>query len=153
MDLGIGVVVKIDDNASASIPPQQLMTLSRNLKASEKRNGFHLNGDQTKSEPSDFTNPLHPQRRFPHHGRRPRNIPPMLGRQNPHFPAVPESSKEAAFKDLHAERGFKVSATRMNRLTTDVEIAAAFASQLRRHNPIGDSRSITPDSIADSNAA
>jgi len=103
------------------------------VKAFVLRNGFHVNGDQTKSGYSDFT-----YRPFTLEGN-------FLASQAVHemllqswsadpgnlntgviriFPAVPQKWADASFTDLRAEGGYKVSAIRKNNLTVGFSIAA-----------------------------
>lgn len=95
-------------------------------------NGFHLNGDQTKSGLSDFT-----YRPFTLEGNfiAMQAVHEMLLQSwgvvgKPHssvirvFPAMSEKWKDAAFEDLWAEGGFQVSAKREGGKTTMVRVKA-----------------------------
>jgi alpha-L-fucosidase 2 len=101
----------------------------RNLDIFEKafilRNGFHANGDQVKGGYSSFT-----YRPFTLEGN-------LLAAQAVHemllqswngvirpFPAVPSRWREAAFDDLRAEGGYRVSARRENGATVWLRVAA-----------------------------
>lgn len=53
------------------------------------------------------------------------------------FPTVPDSWKEASFRDLRAEGGFKVSASRVGGRTRKVEIEATCDSTLKLKDPFG----------------
>jgi alpha-L-fucosidase 2 len=53
------------------------------------------------------------------------------------FPAIPDSWKEASFKDLRAEGGFVVSAKRADGETSVVEITAKRDSVLKLKDPFG----------------
>jgi alpha-L-fucosidase 2 len=103
------------------------------VKAFILRNGFHANGDQTKSGLSDFT-----YRPFTLEGNflaaaalqemliqswstRPGGIEAGAIRV---FPAVPARWREAAFEDLVAEGGHRVSARRENGATTWLKVIA-----------------------------
>lgn len=90
------------------------------------RNGFHLNGDQTKSGLSNFT-----YRPFTLEGN-------FLAMQAVHemvlqsagsviriFPAMPSAWKEGAFRELRAEGGFVVSADYKNGAPARVSIRCA----------------------------
>jgi alpha-L-fucosidase 2 len=89
------------------------------------RNGFHANGDQLKAGYSDFT-----YRPFTLEGN-------MLASQAVHemllqswnnvirvFPATPARWSHAAFDDLRAEGGYRVSARRENGVTTWLKVVA-----------------------------
>ncbi|WP_316815407.1 glycosyl hydrolase family 95 catalytic domain-containing protein [Pedobacter nyackensis] len=104
------------------------------VKAFILRNGFHVNGDQTKSGFSSFT-----YRPFTLEGNflASQAVHEMLlqswsstpGKINTEviriFPAVPKKWADASFTDLRAEGGYKVSASRKNNLTTGFSITAA----------------------------
>ena len=110
------------------------------------RNGFHANGDQTKSGFSDLT-----YRPFTLEG----NFLAMeavhemlLQSWSPHpgsgeggviriFPAVPSRWHEASFQDLRAEGGHKVSARRENNGTTWFRLVAGHSDTLRVRDNFG----------------
>jgi len=104
------------------------------------RNGFHVNGDQTKSGYSGFT-----YRPFTLEGN-------FLASQAVHemllqswsatpgdihtgvirvFPAMPKKWADASFTNLRAEGGFMVSAIRKNNKTASFSITAAKSGKLR----------------------
>ncbi|MCX2453810.1 glycoside hydrolase N-terminal domain-containing protein [Pedobacter sp. PLR] len=110
------------------------------VKAFVLRNGFHVNGDQTKSGYSGFT-----YRPFTLEGN-------FLASQAVHemlmqswsakpgelntglirvFPAMPKKWADASFTDLRAEGGHLVSATRKNNKTTSFSITAGRTGTLR----------------------
>jgi alpha-L-fucosidase 2 len=110
------------------------------VKAFVLRNGFHVNGDQTKSGYSGFT-----YRPFTLEGN-------FLASQAVHemllqswsatpgdvhtglirvFPAMPKKWADASFTNLRAEGGFIVSAVRKNNKTTSFSITAAKSGKLR----------------------
>lgn len=110
------------------------------VKAFTLRNGFHANGDQTKSGYSDMT-----YRPFTLEGN-------FLASQAVHemllqswsatpgeintgviriFPSVPREWADASFSDLRAEGGYKVSAVRKNNRTTWFSIVAGKAGTVR----------------------
>jgi alpha-L-fucosidase 2 len=110
------------------------------VKAFVLRNGFHANGDQTKSGYSGFT-----YRPFTLEGN-------FLASQAVHemllqswsatpgeahtgmiriFPAVPQKWADASFSNLRAEGGYMVSATRKNNKTSLFSITAARGGKLR----------------------
>lgn len=110
------------------------------------RNGFHANGDQTKSGLSDFT-----YRPFTLEG----NFLAMeavhemlLQSWSPHpglgetgvirlFPAVPFRWHEASFEELRAEGGYKVSARREDNATTWFRVVAGRSGLLRVRDNFG----------------
>lgn len=121
-------------------------------------NGFHLNGDQTKSGLSDFT-----YRPFTLEGNfiAMAAIHEMLlqswgevGRNDSStlriFPAVSDKWQDVSFTDLHAEGGFVVSAARKAGTTVRVKIAATRDGTLRLRDPFTTkaewSRAWSPDS-------
>ncbi|MBU0639899.1 MAG: alpha-L-fucosidase [Planctomycetes bacterium] len=102
------------------------------------RNGFHANGDQTRSGLSRFT-----YRPFTLEGN-------FLAMQAVHemllqswggvirvFPAVSERWKDASFIDLRAEGAFRVSAQRENGRTVKVSVAADRGGEVRLRDPFG----------------
>jgi alpha-L-fucosidase 2 len=110
------------------------------------RNGFHANGDQTKSGLSDFT-----YRPFTLEGN-------FLAMEAVHemllqswsahpgsaesgviriFPATPWRWHEAAFEDLRAEGGHKVSARRENNGTTWFRVEAGSTGRLKIRDNFG----------------
>ena len=104
------------------------------------RNGFHANGDQTRSGYSNFTyRPFTLEGNFlaaqavqemllqswsPTPGRRDTEVIRV-------FPAVPRRWSAASFRDLRAEGGFRVSARRENAATTWLQVAATRDGLLR----------------------
>lgn len=110
------------------------------VKAFVLRNGFHVNGDQTKSGYSGFT-----YRPFTLEGNflasqavhemllqswsaRPGDVHTGVIRI---FPAMPKKWADASFTNLRAEGGFMVSATRKNNKTMNFSITAARSGKLR----------------------
>jgi alpha-L-fucosidase 2 len=106
------------------------------LRAFILRNGFHANGDQTKSGYSNFT-----YRPFTLEGN-------FAAAQAVHemllqswngvvrvFPAVPAAWADASFTDLRAEGGLSVSATRTAGRTTEVRIRATRDGEVRIRDP------------------
>jgi alpha-L-fucosidase 2 len=110
------------------------------VKAFTLRNGFHANGDQTKSGYSDFT-----YRPFTLEGN-------FLASQAVHemllqswsatpgeintgviriFPSIPHEWATASFSDLRAEGGYKVSAVRKNNKTSWFSIMAGKTGLVR----------------------
>jgi alpha-L-fucosidase 2 len=110
------------------------------VKAFVLRNGFHVNGDQTKSGYSDFT-----YRPFTLEGNflASQAVQEMLlqswsptpGKTNTGiiriFPAVPKKWANASFNNLRAEGGYKVSASQKNNKITWFSILAGKAGIVR----------------------
>lgn len=119
---------------------QAVKNLDIFVKAFVLRNGFHANGDQTKSGYSGFT-----YRPFTLEGNflASQAVQEMLlqswsptpGIVNSGiiriFPATPEKWSDASFTDLRAEGGYKVSATRKNNKTSWFSITANTAGVVR----------------------
>ncbi|WP_316820547.1 glycosyl hydrolase family 95 catalytic domain-containing protein [Pedobacter gandavensis] len=116
------------------------------VKAFVLRNGFHVNGDQTKSGYSGFT-----YRPFTLEGN-------FLASQAVHemlmqswsskpgelhsgmiriFPATPKKWADASFNNLRAEGGFMVSAVRKNNQTSSFSITAGRTGKLRIKDNFG----------------
>ncbi|SHE54766.1 glycosyl hydrolase family 95 catalytic domain-containing protein [Pedobacter caeni] len=116
------------------------------VKAFVLRNGFHVNGDQTKSGYSGFT-----YRPFTLEGN-------FLAAQAVHemllqswsatpgdlhtgviriFPATPEKWKDVSFTDLRAEGGYLVSAVRKTNKTASFSITATRSAKLRIKDNFG----------------
>jgi alpha-L-fucosidase 2 len=101
-------------------------------------NGFHLNGDQTKSGLSAFT-----YRPFTLEGNflEMQAIHEMLlqgwGGAVRVFPAVSAQWRDVSFDRLRAEGGFVVSATRVAGRTARVEVRSTVAGTLRLRDPFG----------------
>lgn len=116
------------------------------VKAFVLRNGFHVNGDQTKSGFSDFT-----YRPFTLEGNflASQAVNEMLlqswsstpGKINTGviriFPATPKKWADASFTNLRAEGGYKVSATRKNNMTISFSITAAKSGKVRIKDNFG----------------
>lgn len=110
------------------------------VKAFVLRNGFHANGDQTKSGYSGFT-----YRPFTLEGNflASQAVHEMLlqswsatpGEPNTGliriFPAVPQKWADVSFSNLRGEGGYMVSATRKNKRTTMFSIVAGKSGKLR----------------------
>ncbi len=108
------------------------------LKAFILRNGFHVNGDQTKSGLSNFQ-----YRPFTLEGN-------FAASQAVHemllqswsgtvrvFPSLPEAWKDVSFANLRAEGGFKVSAERVGGQTNALRIESSRKTLLRLSDPFG----------------
>jgi alpha-L-fucosidase 2 len=110
------------------------------VKAFILRNGFHANGDQTKSGYSDFTyRPFTLEGNFlasqAVHEMLLQSWSPSPGKMNSGiiriFPATPEKWADVAFANLRAEGGYTVSATRKNNLTVQFSIVATQPGTVR----------------------
>ena len=127
-------------------PEAALWHLKAYLHAFILRNGFHANGDQTKSGFSAFD-----YRPFTLEGNfladaavhemllQSWDAKPGSGEWGPIriFPAVPWRWHDAAFTDLVAEGGHKVSARRENNATVWLRVAAARDGELRIRDNFG----------------
>jgi len=100
------------------------------------RNGFHVNGPQTRSELSDYK-----MRAFTLEGNfaASQAVHEMLlqswGGLIRIFPAMPGTWEEASFRQLRTEGGFLVDAVRSKGKTTSVTITATADQPLRLKNP------------------
>ena len=115
-------------------------------KAFVLRNGFHVNGDQTRSGFSGFTyRPFTLEGNFlamhAVHEMLLQSWSPTPGRRDTEvirlFPATPWRWHEASFTDLRAEGGYRVSARRENNATTWFRIVATRAGTLRIRDNFG----------------
>ncbi|MGD0093021.1 MAG: hypothetical protein ABSE73_24175, partial [Planctomycetota bacterium] len=125
---------------------QALRNLDIFVKAFILRNGFHVNGDQTRSGFSGFTyRPFTLEGNFlaaqavqemllqswsPTPGRRDSEIVRI-------FPAMPWRWHDAAFRDLRAEGGHRVSAVRENNATTWFRVVAGQDGVVRIRDNFG----------------
>lgn len=102
-------------------------------------NGFHANGDQTKSGKSKFT-----YRPFTLEGNMAfaAGLQEMLLQSHTGiirvFPAIPDDWKDVAFEDLRAMGGFQVSAEKEDGKLKQIKIAADHDSVLRLANTFGE---------------
>jgi len=110
------------------------------------RNGFHANGDQTKSGYSTFTyRPFTLEGNFlameAVHEMLLQSWAPLTGKPTPGiiriFPATPNSWAQAEFKDLRAEGGHKVSARREHGATTWLRVVAGSDGIVRIRDNFG----------------
>ncbi|MDH7463183.1 glycoside hydrolase N-terminal domain-containing protein [Chitinophagaceae bacterium 26-R-25] len=125
---------------------QAIRNLDIFVKAFILRNGFHVNGDQTKSGYSSFT-----YRPFTLEGNflASQAVQEMLlqswssqpGTEHTGiirvFPAVPDKWQSASFSNLRAEGGYLVSAKRENGKTSLLEITASKTGIVRVKNNFG----------------
>jgi alpha-L-fucosidase 2 len=101
------------------------------------RNGFHVNGPQTRKELSDYNN----MRAFTLEGNfaASQAVHEMLlqswGNRIRIFPAIPSDWSDVSFNQLRAEGGFIVDAERKKGKTLKVVITATVDQQLRLKNP------------------
>lgn len=127
-------------------PESALWYLKAFLRAFILRNGFHANGDQTKTGFSSMD-----YRPFTMEGNflvgaavhemllQSWAAQPGLGAWGPIrvFPATPWSWHEASFRDLATEGGHRVSARRENNATTWLRVVAGAAGELRIRDNFG----------------
>lgn len=102
------------------------------------RNGFHANGDQTKSGLSKMTyRPFTLEGNFlALHATQEMLLQSWDGTVRV-FPAVSERWRDVSFSGLRAEGGYTVSATRTDGRTTSVTITSAIGGSLRLRDPFG----------------
>ncbi len=99
-------------------------------------NGFHVNGDQTKSGLSKYTyRPFTLEGNFLAMHAVQEMVMQSWGGTVRVFPAVAARWPDATFRDLRAEGGFIVSATRRGGCTASVRIVATRAGVLRMRDP------------------
>ncbi|HPM82620.1 MAG TPA: glycoside hydrolase N-terminal domain-containing protein [Candidatus Anammoximicrobium sp.] len=110
------------------------------------RNGFHANGDQTKSGYSNFTyRPFTLEGNFlaaaAVHEMLLQSWSPTPGRRDTEvlriFPATPSAWNEASFEDLRAEGGHRVSAKRAHGVTTWFRVVAGKDGVVRVRDNFG----------------
>ncbi len=107
------------------------------------RNGFHVNGDQTRSGLSDFTyRPFTLEGNFLAMEAVHEMLLQSWGNKIRIFPAVSETWEEASFRDLRAEGGFRVSAKREKGKTVWVRIEATADGMCSIRNPFEGQASI-----------
>lgn len=102
------------------------------------RNGFHANGDQTKSGLSKMTyRPFTLEGNFlALHATQEMLLQSWDGTLRI-FPAVSARWRDASFRGLRAEGGYRVSAERTNSVTTRVQITSTTNGVLRLRDPFG----------------
>jgi len=103
------------------------------------RNGFHLNGDQTgtilKRQRRRGSRAFTLEGNFLFMDAIQEMYMQSWGGKVRIFPTMPDSWKDAEFRDLRAEGGFKVSAERKGGVTTEVEVTATCDSILKLRDP------------------
>lgn len=100
------------------------------------RNGFHVNGEQTRKGLSSYhSRPFTLEGNFAAAQAVHEMLLQSWGGRVRVFPAVPFAWREASFQDLRAEGGFRVSAERRQGRTTRVSVTASVEQRLRLVNP------------------
>ncbi|MCP5543870.1 MAG: glycoside hydrolase N-terminal domain-containing protein [Akkermansiaceae bacterium] len=122
--------------ARAGFPDDAARLLTDFERAFVTRNGFHVNGDQTKSGLSGFTyRPFTLEGNFLFMDAVHEMLLQSWGGRLRVFPAVPDSWADASFSKLRAEGGFVVSATRKHGKTTSVTISSEHGGTFRLADP------------------
>ena len=99
-------------------------------------NGFHANGDQTKSGLSKYTyRPVTLEGNFLALHAAQEMLLQSWGGVVRIFPAVSARWRDASFRELRAEGGFRVSATRSEGLTRQVRVVSSVSGVLRLRDP------------------
>ncbi|MFI5384592.1 MAG: glycosyl hydrolase family 95 catalytic domain-containing protein [Fimbriimonadales bacterium] len=118
--------------ARAGMADDALRNLDLYAKAFVLRNGFHANGDQTKSGHSKFTyRPFTLEGNFAAAQAVHEMLLQSWGGVVRLFPAVSSTWRDVSFRDLRAEGGFKVSAIRAAGRIRSVRIEATVDGPLR----------------------
>ena len=105
------------------------------------RNGFHANGDQTRSGLSRYTyRPFTLEGNFLALHAAQEMVVQSWGGVVRVFPAVSDRWRDVAFHQLRAEGGFVVSASRVGGRTTRVEVRAPRGGDLRLRDPFPGAR-------------
>lgn len=126
--------------ARAGFPDDAARLLTDFERAFVTRNGFHVNGDQTKTGLSNYQyRPFTLEGNFLFMDAIHEMYMQSWGGKIRIFPAVPADWEDCAFKDLRAEGGHKVSAIRKNGKTTNVSITATQDGSVHLANPFGTS--------------
>jgi len=109
------------------------------LEAFLSRNGFHINGDQTKKGYSGFRyRPFTLEGNFAASQAVHEMLLQSWGGTLRVFPATPAKWKDVSFADLRAEGAYRVSAERRGGRTVRVRITAGRDGRLRLRDPFGD---------------
>ena len=102
------------------------------------RNGFHANGDQSGTGKSSMTyRPFTLEGNFLAMDAVQEMLLQSDGITVEVFPAVSEQWASAAFRDLRADGGFRVSARRHRGVTTWLRVSSALGGELRIRDPFG----------------
>lgn len=105
------------------------------------RNGFHANGDQTKSGLSRYTyRPFTLEGNFLALHAAQEMVLQSWGGVVRVFPAVSDRWRDVSFSRLRAEGGFEVSASRSGGRTMRVEVHAPRGGELRLRDPFDGGR-------------
>lgn len=129
--------------ARAGFPEDSARLLTDFERAFVTRNGFHVNGDQTRTGLSGFQyRPFTLEGNFQFMDAIHEMYLQSWGNKIRIFPAVPDSWKNCSFTDLRAEGAFKVSAQRVEGKTTSVKITALKKGTFNLVDPFGDSGEI-----------
>jgi alpha-L-fucosidase 2 len=124
--------------ARAGRPEKAIEYLDTFIEAFILRNGFHANGDQTRSGYSHYTyRPFTLEGNFAAAQAVHEMLLQSWGGVVRVFPAVPERWVNASFRDLRAEGGYRVNAQRDEGRTVEVRIEATRSGVLRLRNPFG----------------
>ena len=100
------------------------------------RNGFHANGDQTASGLSQFVyRPVTLEGNFLALHAAHEMLLQSWGGVVRVFPAVSDRWRDASFRELRAEGGFRVTATRSRGRTTHVRVLSGVTATLRLRDP------------------
>ena len=127
--------------ARAGFPGAAARLLKDFERAFVSRNGFHVNGDQTRSWLSNFHyRPFTLEGNFLFMDAVHEMYLQSWGGKVRIFPAVPDTWADAEFIDLRAEGGFVVSATREDAKTTAVTVKSARGGVLTLKNPFAEQR-------------
>lgn len=127
--------------ARAGFPGAAARLLKDFERAFVARNGFHVNGDQTRSGLSNFHyRPFTLEGNFLFMDAVHEMYLQSWGGKVRIFPAVPDTWADGEFVDLRAEGGFVVSATRRDSKTTAVTVKSARGGVLTLKNPFGEER-------------
>ena len=124
--------------ARARRPDEAFRYLDTFVKAFVLRNGFHANGDQTRSGLSNFTyRPFTLEGNFAAGQAVHEMLMQSWGGTIRLFPAVPQSWRDASFGRLRAEGGLVVSAVRRDGAVIAVRIETAQDTTVRLADPRG----------------
>ena len=127
--------------ARAGFPGAAARLLKDFERAFVSRNGFHVNGDQTRTWLSNFHyRPFTLEGNFLFMDAIHEMYLQSWGGKVRIFPAVPDTWADGGFIDLRAEGGFLVSATRRDAKTTAVTVKSARGGVLTLKNPFAEQR-------------
>jgi alpha-L-fucosidase 2 len=122
--------------ARAGRGDEALRQLETFVRAFLLRNGFHANGDQSGTGLSRFTyRPFTLEGNFLAMEAVQEMLLQSQGGTVRVFPAVSDRWSDVSYRDLRAEGGFRVSATRRGGCTVAVRVVATVAGKLRLRDP------------------